>query len=68
MCVDCACYTCHLYEALFCNEDVGSFDVSMDDPLFMQVYQTLQHLRDIFTHQTFGELAKLGRNMIAIVS
>ena len=34
-------------------------DVSVDDTLVVQVYETLQHLCNINSNKRFGELAKL---------
>lgn len=34
-----------MHAHIFCGQDVGPLDVAVDDVLFVQVYQALEHLQ-----------------------
>lgn len=48
-----------LDQSLLGGEDVGTFDVPVNDTLFVKKDQTMQNLSDIQRHQVFRKLAKV---------
>ena len=49
-----------MLQYLFCCQDIGALDVSMNNPLVMQVCQTLQHLSNVHCNQGLWKGTKLG--------
>ena len=43
--------------AVFCGEDIGSFDVTVNDTLVVKILQALEDLGHVHADQIFGELA-----------
>ena len=47
-----------LHASVFVRQDIGTFDVAVDNTLVVQVHQTFQNLRDVHGNQWFGKLAE----------
>lgn len=47
-----------LYRSILIREDIGTFDVSVNNSLVVKVNQSLQHLRNVHRNQTLWELAE----------
>lgn len=55
---------CEFDEAFFGGEDVGAFDITMDDTLFVEIVQSIEYLRHVDCNQVLWELAEILQNLV----
>lgn len=48
-----------LDQSFLCSEDVGTFDIAMDDTLFVEEDQSMKYLSNIQRHKILRKLAKV---------
>ena len=55
---------CQFNGSIFVCEDIGTFDISMNNTLVMEVNQSFQHLRYINSNETFRKLSESLGNVV----